>query len=171
MSSIDYEIFLDDMISEFKRLKKVYAGKEADQPLNALSIMDTTHLQYLCTTQVPGLSKALYGNAYDHMKASFRAITVANFSRRDFYMQAQEDMDRQANLYSEKRKIFIENLSQIEGLVRPDIKDKIAKSYEAATGYKKELEMSARQALGLSDDTPITEKAVIEFDKQRNNRS
>lgn len=169
--SIDYDVFIDDTIKEFSRLKKVYAGEEHDTNASILSMADTSHLKYLNRAAVPFLSKVIYGNAYDHMRALYRAINVINMTRSQFYEIAMDDMDKQTSLYSEKKKTFESHMEMIDNLMRPDVKDVLDQSYLTASQAKEEMELEVRRVLGLSDDIPITEKIVLSYYQLKNERA
>jgi hypothetical protein len=160
--SIDYAVFLDDFIAEFKRLKKVYTAEQADDTLNVVAAGDVTHLRYLGITKVPAFLKPFYGNAYDHMRGVYRALQVIQYNREDFYNHAAADMDKQAALYSEKQQIMVKNLELFEKYMDPDVAERLSKAHTLASATKEKLILEIREKLGVPEDEPIS-NAIMSY--------
>jgi len=165
---IDYEIFVEDRIADFKRLKSVYAGEEADTPLTVATTGDTTHLSYLDSTEIPKLFAAVYGNAYDHMRATHRALAIVNYDRGDFYTHAQKDMDKQVALYKERKKVTSKLIDEIKANADQDIIAKLDQVASSAGMNKKALILNIKNSLGLGEDIDLTPEMVLEYYKRRN---
>ena len=163
---IDYNVFIDDMIKEFKRLKDVYGGKIADTDINALSMWDSVSLKYHMTSNLTPAHRAVYGNAYDHVRATFRALTVASFTREDFYKHAMSDMDKQTSLYSEKKKIITKYGETFDKARSPDDMDKFSTVEDLALQRKQTLELDVKKTLGYPDDMSIPKDMIVDLSKK-----
>jgi len=163
---IDYDIFIEDRLLEFQRLKDVYAGEEADSAITAATTCDTTHLNYLNNTLVPELYNTIYGNAYDHMRATHRAFEVINFERSDFYAHAQADMDKQTALYKERKKVLSQVTDEIQANSDVDITTKLNSVAASANMSKTTLTLNIKNTLGLADDIDLTPEMVLEYYKR-----
>lgn len=163
--SVDYDVFLDDAIKEFDRLKKVYNGEQADQDIPALHISDSAFLKYLNSTEVPLLQRILHGNAYDHMRALYRTLKVINFDREDFYKLAIEDMDKQKALYKEKQRLMSDTLEKIDNYILEDVKAKLEKADTISKQQKEDSENIVRADLKVPSDQAITKEIVIAHEK------
>ena len=165
--SIDYELFITEMKAEFDRLKDVYEGRKDDIEPNIMTMEDNPHLRYIGTSETSELTRFAYMNAYDHMRAMFRAAVVTSMSRYDFYQRAVEDMDKQISLYSKKLRYFKDLLVLLKDLSENNHKDKITKSEGLALSRKPQIEINLREAMSIPDDVEITPRMISEYHKKK----
>lgn len=164
MASIDYTTFLEDMMKMYETLKDVYTGKATHEDLKPLSIADAEHIKFMNMTEVPQAARVIYGNAYDHMRAFYRALQVTQFTRNDLYGFAAEDTDKQRDLYTRKYKVFVNNSAMINDNTEPFVKERLEDAEKVAQQYKAETIANVRSVLNIPPDIDITSAMVIAYE-------
>ena len=160
----DYMSFLNKLSDECDRLKEVYSGKTSDAAMNPAFVLDTFFTKYLNNFQIPMAAKVIYGNAYDHMRAYFRALKLSSFSREDFYTFAQEDMDKQKALYEEKRRITSKNILPIMKNLQEKDAQTLQGSEDGAKRFSEKFELDLKQQMAVPEDISLNKEIILDFD-------